>query len=160
MQHKFWNYSKYPVTWETEKELFRKCVKMALPRNKEHEISGIILFPEFDDVPLDPVPCPGAPPMIIPGERGMNKGGFGIERWCRASISNFLFPVELSCIENVNVQYNNARKTGRENRIYFRYTISNGGVGTEENDGETAAAEPLATPLSASIFSMIFEYRE
>lgn len=75
--------------------------RVANSRDKERAVRGIIPFPEFDDAPPGLVPGPGAPPMIKgdAGERGTRVGSG--ERWCGASISNFLFPYELACVENV-----------------------------------------------------------
>ncbi|KYQ53036.1 hypothetical protein ALC60_07763 [Trachymyrmex zeteki] len=109
------------------------------PRDKERAVRGIILFPEFDDAPPGLVPGPGAPPMIKgdAGERGTRVGsasGGG------ASISNFLFPDELACVENVacNVA-THTRESERELHI-----LSTQIPGGEENDGGTRRRRPGA----------------
>lgn len=111
-----------------------KKARIAGSRDKERAIREMIPFPEFDDAPPGPVPSPGA--RLIKGDAGErgNEGGLG-ERWCDASISNFLFPDELACVENVacNVTTRTReRESARESRIPL--DASEGEAGEREEE--------------------------
>jgi len=69
------------------------------------------------------------------------------ERRCGASISNFLFPDELACVENVacNVTTRGSERE-RESRVY---TLSRHKPGGEENDGGTRRRRPGAAAVAA-----------
>lgn len=101
------------------------------------------------------------------GERGTRVGGG--ERWCGASISNFLFPDELACVENVacNVA-THTRESKRELHILSKQTPGRGGGEGEENDGGTrrrpgaSAAAPqrnIGNPAFAEYFFDDFQAR-
>lgn len=117
-----------------------KKARIAGSRDKERAIREMIPFPEFDDAPPGPVPSPGA--RLIKGDAGErgNEGGLG-ERRCDASISNFLFPDELACVENVacNVTTRTReRESARESRILSTRARERRGRGRRRrNDGGT-----------------------